>query len=402
MGLDILKGLRLPSQRRAKRTSIAKQIRGQIVAGSIKPGEQLPSRSDIQRHLGSSMTTLQQAFEELKHDGFIVCRGRGGTYVSDNPPHRCRFGVLTLGSYDLFNNYSGLWGALRMSARHVERERNIEIAFYEGLEWHSDNAAYQRLCKDVQTCCLAGMFMPFTVNWHEHHDVLHSKYVLKTCISRNASLPDMVGLPYDGISMVTRAVDYFHRHGCRRMAMVNNGSLRSATESALMDALAARGMVTKPYWVLKQTAETVQNTVQVLMSLPPDERPDSLLVADEALAIGTGLALKDSPVRVPDELRVLCHTSFPRLWAPAVPMTWFGWSGREYLNTFIDVVQRFHDTGELISERPMPVRFEEELDDSERAVPTVPQQESAPSQIPEGAAVQGGGDMPECEASFGL
>ena len=41
-----------------------------------------------------SSATVQLAIEKLKHDGFLMPRGKCGTYVRPHPPHLFRYGIV--------------------------------------------------------------------------------------------------------------------------------------------------------------------------------------------------------------------------------------------------------------------------------------------------------------------
>ncbi len=66
------------------------QIREQIAAGKLRPGDQLPSIRELSTELRINPTSAVKAYNELRHLGLIVQDQGRGTFVGD--PGRCREG----------------------------------------------------------------------------------------------------------------------------------------------------------------------------------------------------------------------------------------------------------------------------------------------------------------------
>ena len=61
---------------------ICLQIKGQIMDGTLQPGEMLPSMRGLAKDLNISVITVQRAYEDLTRDGFIETVSGKGSYVS--------------------------------------------------------------------------------------------------------------------------------------------------------------------------------------------------------------------------------------------------------------------------------------------------------------------------------
>lgn len=57
-------------------------IRKDILEGVLRPGEKLPSRRSLARHLSLSAITVENAYEQLVAEGFLFTRERSGYFVS--------------------------------------------------------------------------------------------------------------------------------------------------------------------------------------------------------------------------------------------------------------------------------------------------------------------------------
>jgi len=62
---------------------IMKQIQKLIIAGSLKPGEALPSIRKLALDLQISVITTKRAYDELERDGFINTVGGKGSFVAN-------------------------------------------------------------------------------------------------------------------------------------------------------------------------------------------------------------------------------------------------------------------------------------------------------------------------------
>ena len=68
---------------------ITRQVKEQILSGTLKEGDALPSIRLLARELRISVITTKRAYEDLEADGFIVTvPGRGSFVAPQNPQLR--------------------------------------------------------------------------------------------------------------------------------------------------------------------------------------------------------------------------------------------------------------------------------------------------------------------------
>lgn len=76
----------------ASKVPASEQLRVQIARaierGRLLPGERLPSVRDLATELGVAANTVARAYRALEAAGFLVGRGRRGTFVADALPQR--------------------------------------------------------------------------------------------------------------------------------------------------------------------------------------------------------------------------------------------------------------------------------------------------------------------------
>jgi GntR family transcriptional regulator len=61
-------------------------VRRLIDAGALRPGERLPTVRAFAAQLGVVPNTVARAYRELEAEGYLVGRGRTGTFVAEEPP----------------------------------------------------------------------------------------------------------------------------------------------------------------------------------------------------------------------------------------------------------------------------------------------------------------------------
>lgn len=59
-----------------------KELKADILSGTIKAGEKLPSKRTLAEHLGVSLITVENAYLMLKEEGYIESRERSGYYAN--------------------------------------------------------------------------------------------------------------------------------------------------------------------------------------------------------------------------------------------------------------------------------------------------------------------------------
>jgi GntR family transcriptional regulator len=65
---------------------LVQQVRRDVMLGRLRPGDQLPSVSEVVSALSVNPNTVVKAFSELEHQGLVVRRQGVGTFVAPAPP----------------------------------------------------------------------------------------------------------------------------------------------------------------------------------------------------------------------------------------------------------------------------------------------------------------------------
>jgi GntR family transcriptional regulator len=103
---------------------IARQVRGLIAAGDLRPGSPLPSVRTLAGDLGVNLNTVARAYRRLEADGFVEILDRSGARVA--PP-----GAGPTTSETLRERLRDVLARLRqagMSSRDIQKIASTEIA----------------------------------------------------------------------------------------------------------------------------------------------------------------------------------------------------------------------------------------------------------------------------------
>ncbi len=110
---------------------VAAQIRDTISSGQWKPGDKLPSESDLCKTLNVSRSTVREALRSLSFIGLVEMRAGQGTYVASGPS-KFPDGLLTHGHLKTEKNFQDLIDAriaieTELAALCAERATDEEL-----------------------------------------------------------------------------------------------------------------------------------------------------------------------------------------------------------------------------------------------------------------------------------
>jgi GntR family transcriptional regulator len=61
---------------------LARQIRGAVARGRLRPGDKVPSVRDLSRQVVVNPNTIARVYGDLEHDGVLVTRAGLGVYIA--------------------------------------------------------------------------------------------------------------------------------------------------------------------------------------------------------------------------------------------------------------------------------------------------------------------------------
>jgi GntR family transcriptional regulator len=74
-----------PGRSQPKFLRIAEDLRAAMAAGTYKPGDQLPTKTELQQRYGVAINTVDRAIEELRKEGLAETVQGRGTFARTPP-----------------------------------------------------------------------------------------------------------------------------------------------------------------------------------------------------------------------------------------------------------------------------------------------------------------------------
>ncbi len=355
-----------------KKRQIIAHLHHRIVSGDLGPLSRLPTRRDLAEQFDASPVTVQQAFDSLMQNGFIESRGGKGTFVVANPPHLTHYAVVFPTLPDEVTGWRRFWTALSNEGRRIHGDVTLPrtISIWYGIDKNSGREDFHRLVADVRAHRLAGLIFATVPSLVKDTPLLDEPGIARVAImSDQFSMPGVPRVEVDGPSFMSKALGKLAEQGKRRVAVILPPEMAEDRKwnQLFFDVLAKNGMESRPYWRIEANQSVPRTTracAQLLMRLPPEERPDALLVCDDNLVEQAATGLIDAGVRVPTDIAVVAHCNFPWPTPSAVPVARLGYDARQVMQACLKVIDQ-QRRGEPVPEvTKINAVFEDEIPDS--------------------------------------
>jgi len=348
-----------------KRQHLLSTLRSRIVEGQYAPGERIPTRLELLAEFDVSTLTLQKALDRLVEEGFLVTRGRAGTFVIDRPPHLHDFALVFPHRDHPSTPWPRFWSALASEAQRFNEAGERRMHIYYSMYGHRDTHEYRALRQAVRSRTLAGLLFCYAPR-----DLLESSIIRDgqvPCVSIGCVDHRRVdGIHIESRGFFEKALDYLKQRGRRRVAVVTATSVHTsdAEQAQLRELLAERGMTMHPWWF--QALDPLRPRwahpcLQLLMNPNQKERPDGLIIANDNLVEDASGGLVAAGARVPDDVDVVAHCNFPWPTSSVLPVQRLGYDARDVLDCFEQLIERAPGEKRQQEIRPIHAKFESEL-----------------------------------------
>jgi len=307
--------------------SLADHLRDRLTQGDYLPGERLPNRKQLASELETTEQTLQRAMQLLIDNGFVVTRGRSGTFVSQTPPHLCRYALAFLAFPDFTasdNQHRAPWSMFDEVTCHVAAQLSVpdvrQIDCFMGLHPDVPDELSDReaLIEAARTKTLNGIiFVNYPGAVMDMLGWVHDLGIPIVAFSSPPIAGFCSGISPRSVDLITLMINALVDRGCQRVARLAFGSLvldPDDPSNTLAQELRARGLTYRPEWVQRtdlHEPEITSQIVRLLMSGPARERPDGLIIDDEHLVAPAVEILEAMGLRIGMDVQVAAHASFP-------------------------------------------------------------------------------------------
>jgi len=345
---------------RTSHREVLEALRERIVAGELSPGVRLPTHLELRRQFATTAATTQRALDELAGEGFILARGRAGTFVAERPPHRYRFGLAFPDDPARSSRWVSMWRAMEAEARRLNVAGTREIKIYYDVS-DADSSGRRALIEDTKSNCLAGIFLANRFD----------PELLKQLQSAERRIPlaQLSSVAHPGVIHVrtglymSKVLDHLKASGRKRIGLILS-SLHGPVETVWKRLLDERRLRYEPYWTVSvhpAHPEPARKAAYLMLQQPPDQRPDALIVTDDYLVETATAGVLDSGAKA-EAIEVIAHCNFPLPPASHVPVTRIGYDMPALLNKVLHVLDekaagRLANTREVVAE----ALFEHEL-----------------------------------------
>jgi DNA-binding LacI/PurR family transcriptional regulator len=306
-----------------KHARLAQELRRKIRAGRLRPGDQLPSFSQLRAQHGVTLSTIEKALSTLEREGLIERFHGKGVFVCEKSKT-----TKTLG-FVCGKQGTSAWGL-------------YWVAFMDGVQQAAHAAGYEILLLNPA----------LSSDWSRKVDgAIFHEMTLDDCLQTPAavpqvnvlsSVPGMTCVVADEFGGMQQAVRHLLELGHRRIAYLVDDSFWQ-TQIRLTGygaALREAGIKASPKWVrsirIGHHGRRWSDCGREEMNqwLDGDWKKlgcTALLCHNDEVAMGVLPALHERGIGVPEDLSVvgydgtiLCETSRPRLCSVKVPLREIG------------------------------------------------------------------------------
>ncbi len=354
----------------SKQDAICNQIYDRIAAGSLRPGDRLPTRAEIEAMFDTTKVTVQRAFARLLADGVVVARGRQGTFVSEDPPQLCNYGLVFPDREDE-KQWNKFWRVIHNVASEIVRQGKRRLTVYTGVSKGSTAGDFPQLLEDIEQRRLAGLLFvspPFLV---ASTPVVDAPGLARVALMPPTTTSHIPAIGLESGCVLVKSLDRLQERGRRRIALITQAGQAGPLLDAFHAQIAARGLETKAHWVQVgslQHPEWSRNQALALFHDDVRARPDGLIVTDDNLTEHVYAGVLAAGRRMPEDLDFVSHCNFPPTFPEALPIHLVGFDVWELLLTAFHYLDRQRAGEPVPASTVLPARFAEELERPARAV----------------------------------
>lgn len=319
---------------------IAAEMRRRILSGEWPPGTRIPTKLELCAEFATSVGTMQRALSLLNNDGFLKPRGCAGTFVREDAPHLKRIGVVFPGD----PTHSLMWHAIDREVRRFQLGVDAGLGSYCKCADPSSESGLPRLLEDVENGRIGALVFVGSPNYLSGADVLRNERLARATIGTRTAEQHPADIEVRLTGEVAAVMEHLRQRGRQRVGLLCTYSWGDKL-ARVIEQVHAHGLRTErrlTHQVDERTPYTCRGITELMMGLPPDQRPDALYIMDDHLVPQATLGLHDAGIRTgrDGELSVVAHANFPYLQTSGVPVTFVGYDIRALLARVIRAIKQ--------------------------------------------------------------
>ena len=224
---------RLQPPKTPKYSTLAAHFRRQIRTGVLRPGDRLPSLSEMREQQGISRPTMEKVHQILEQDGLIQRLPGAGTFVLE-PKKRTATGIIGLTGFGFqYSGQSAYWASLLGGIREAASAAQMQLLLLD----HVSNLGWEKA---------DGILLS---DWSCDETLRHVPAELP-CVSLLVPVHGMASAAIDDRAAMRTATEHLVRLGHKRIAYLhgNDKSTLPLRLSGYEEAMAASGLKAQKKW----------------------------------------------------------------------------------------------------------------------------------------------------------
>jgi len=341
---------------------LADELRQEIRRGTLKPGDRLPSFTQVKAKHGLSQDTWQKVHAVLVGENLIVREVGRGTFVSGPVPFApaVRHGVLGVAGHGFaFNSVSPYWARLFGGMCEAARAADMQLLILQ----HDSKRGWNKADGVV------------LFDWKVAAELMqeHPAQPCLSIIDPIAGMPSVVADDYGGARVAT---EHLLQLGHRRIGFIQSGNhtVMPARRAGYHDALEAAGVAPHPRWIrqFSGTNDYGEHFVtagrECMRSWFADDWKSlgctAILAQNDDVAAGAIAALKQAGYSIPRDVSVIgfdglsSDISSQRLTTVKVPLHQIGSRAIEVLLELIDRAATNGEKNAAIQHHVVPTQLQ--------------------------------------------
>lgn len=336
-----------------KRLRIVAWVRHAVAEGRFPAGSALPDRTWFGKRFGATRATVQQAFDQLRREGFTRAVRRKGTFVTERPPFAGRYLIALSGSGDRPSD-DMIGRALREAAARVAARRGVRFETRCVLDEGPESASYEALLGELRDQRWAGAFLRALSSNRGLRTIANVNHVpvsgLYSADPRGAgSLSRPLSVPVqDGTTTACRRLfEKCVREGCRSVFVLSTavGEDREACIRALARSM---GLCVGPdgyqtAWMDAGGLLQARRLLRLALSPRALRLPDAVVLLDDNFVPVLESVLKDAfGADAASRFFVAACGNLPALPQTSLPVAFCGLDLEKTLDSFVAWAEAVH------------------------------------------------------------
>lgn len=335
-------GMRGPSP--DVQVEISDYIRKNILKGTWTQGDLIPTRAELIKQFKTTPVTVQKAMQSLIDDGFLVAKGRRGTFVKDALPHLNRYALLFPHDPKEKSIENAFFYTLGKAALKISKKDNVDLSCFYNMAIGERSKDYLELVRQLKLSNIAGIILAAPPLSLEGSPVLELPNIPRIAFMSSSKYKNISTITLDSREVQKKAFEYIKASGKRRPCVVFQQSRYSEEFcNKLIQSVSAFGLEIRREWIQfanQQDTRSCFQLARLLFSKNNKIIPDSLYIADDNMIVDLVSGINAELGGKAREIVVCAQANFPNTIKYKLPVKLFGFDLPDLLRQSIAMISQ--------------------------------------------------------------